>query len=378
MAYVEKLPSGKFRGVYRDPYGRRHTQTFRLKSDAQDWAREQEKVAQRGGHNPDAPRQRFDDYVAEWFEHARDLRPSTRKHYAFVINTRLLPVFGRRPIGSIRRDDVRAWIASMTLEGLAPDTIDNYFRVLRVIMRAAHADGRIATIPTYGVKRPKATSEEMRFLSHEEIARLADAIDPRYSLLIKVLAYGGLRIGEAAGLTPDKIDTARRRVVIDQQLVESGPVHLGTPKSRAGIRSVPLPTDVFDELVKHVENLPPGAEYVFTSPEGGPLRRHGWRSRFWVPAVWKSGLVPPRLRTHDLRHTAVSHWIAAGADAKTVAYYAGHSSVSITFDRYGHLMPGHDDRVVAALDAAIAASTARPGAEAQTPAEPPQEANQGE
>ena len=76
---------------------------------------------------------------------------------------------------------------------------------------------------------------------------------------------------------------------------------------------------------------------VFTAPKGGLLRVIAFRARIWRPATRTAGL--DGLRIHDLRHTAVALWIAAGANPKEVAARAGHTSVSFTLDRYGHLYP---------------------------------------
>jgi integrase len=123
---------------------------------------------------------------------------------------------------------------------------------------------------------------------------------------------------------------------------------------------VALPRSVVDILTEHVAGLEPG-ELVFSAPEGGPVRASLFRRRFWHPAVDAAGLAP--LRLHDLRHTAVALWIAAGASAKEVAVRAGHTSVSVVLDRYGHRLPGTEKRVTDALDAmALAASSTPRGA----------------
>ncbi len=74
-----------------------------------------------------------------------------------------------------------------------------------------------------------------------------------------------------------------------------------------------------------------------------------WRRRFWVPATKAAGL--GHLQPHDLRHTAVALWIAAGAHPKEVAVRAGHTSVSFTLDRSGHLFPGSEEALSDSLDA---------------------------
>jgi integrase len=146
------------------------------------------------------------------------------------------------------------------------------------------------------------------------------------------------------------VDVKGRTVDVAEILTEvEGHLHPGQPKTRAGRRIVPLPRVAATALKEHMK-AHPGADgdYVFTSPEGGPVRLAGWRNRFWRPAVEKAKLEP--LTPHDLRHTAVALWIHAGANPKEVATRAGHTSAAFTLDRYGHLFPGHEDRVNDALD----------------------------
>ena len=93
--------------------------------------------------------------------------------------------------------------------------------------------------------------------------------------------------------------------------------------------------------------MTPGAP-VSPAPEGGPLRASAFRRRVWRPATEAAGVAP--LRPHDMRHTAVTFSIADGADAKEVATWAGHSSVATVYDRYGHLLPGREERVMSSVE----------------------------
>jgi integrase len=130
----------------------------------------------------------------------------------------------------------------------------------------------------------------------------------------------------------------------------------GPPKTRAGRRTVGLPPFVVRELQTHLRAQENPNSQVFTAPIGGPLRVRSFRARFWVPATKAAGL--EGLRIHDLRHTAVALWIAAGASPKEVAVRAGHTSVSFTLDRYGHLYPESDTTLRDRLEALH--STGRP------------------
>ena len=168
-------------------------------------------------------------------------------------------------------------------------------------------------------------------------------------------AFGGLPIGEMAGLRRARVDILRARIDVAEITVEvAGQLQTGPPKAGAGRRRISLPRSVADELGHHLGAWA-GPDLVFTGPQGGPLRVPAWRRRFWGPAVLEAGLQP--LRPHDLRHTAVALWIAQGANPKQVAARAGHTSVAFTLDRYGHLFPEEDEAMVTGLDAAHRAAT---------------------
>ncbi len=140
-----------------------------------------------------------------------------------------------------------------------------------------------------------------------------------------------------------------------------GLLHMGPPKTRASRRTVGLPRFVVEELAAHLTGPRDTEAFVFTAPQGGPLRLPAFRGRVWRPAVRAAGL--DGLRIHDLRHTAVALWIAAGANPKEVAARAGHASVSFTLDRYGHLYPEADVALRDRLDALY--GTAQPTPEGE-------------
>lgn len=113
-----------------------------------------------------------------------------------------------------------------------------------------------------------------------------------------------------------------------------------------------LPASLVPVLEEHVgQPVVVGSGLVFPSPDGGPLRRTNFRQRVWLRAVKRAGLAG--FRFHDLRHTAAAFAIATGAHAKALQSRLGHSSVSVTLDRYGHLLPGLDEQIATGLDGAF-------------------------
>ncbi|MFT3851819.1 MAG: tyrosine-type recombinase/integrase [Ilumatobacteraceae bacterium] len=118
------------------------------------------------------------------------------------------------------------------------------------------------------------------------------------------------------------------------------------PKTKASVRSVPPPSFVMAALEEHRSAV--GSDLVSASPQGLPIRPALFRRRFWEPAVRRAGVAP--LRIHDLRHAAVSLWIAEGAHPRQVAALAGHTSVSVVLDRCSHLYPADDDALITRLE----------------------------
>jgi integrase len=128
----------------------------------------------------------------------------------------------------------------------------------------------------------------------------------------------------------------------------------GTPKTHQR-RSVPLPRSLVDELARHMAGKRPD-DLVFTTPRGEVMRNHNFRSRVFVPAAEKIGM--PGLTPHDLRHTAASLAVQAGANVKAVQRMLGHASAAMTLDVYAGLFNDDLDAVADRLDAAAAAARA--------------------
>lgn len=198
----------------------------------------------------------------------------------------------------------------------------------------------------------------MRFLDVHEIWQLADVIEPRYRALVLVACFAGLRIGELAALQQRDVDFTRSTIEVRHTVVEvRGTLTRNEPKTRAGRRTIPVPASIMSELSSHIVQFCEKGPYepVFPGDRGGVLRAAAFRSRFFQPAVEKAGVAP--LRVHDMRHTAVALWIAAGWRDKQIATWAGHRSVVTVLDRYGHLLPSEE---AAARDRLERLATRRP------------------
>ena len=328
---------------YRTPGGLQRSRQFRRKRDAMAFVNVVEVDRMNGSLiDPRLGKITVAEWWDQWWPTVTNLRPSTRARDAQFFRSHVLPTLGSTPLGKLDRTALRRWMARLgdpSGSALAPATIHKVVQVLNKSVNAAVEDRLITHNPVARLPLPKIEHQEMRFLDSDELWTLADTVDRRYRAFVLVAGFGGLRLGELLGLRWGRVDVSARPVNVAETLVDvEAKIHFGPPKTKAGIRSVPVPSFVFDALDELRASDARESDLVFSSPQGLPIRPALFRRRFWEPAVQTAGVAP--LRIHDLRHTAVSLWIAEGAHPRQVAALAGHTSVSVVLDRYGHLYPG--------------------------------------
>ena len=363
MAHVKRrrLSNGKAAYLvrYRDPAGRERSRQFTRKTDAEGFLHSTE-VARRDGSwlDPARSKLRLRDWVTLWEPSTVNLSPSTKARQDGIVEGHILPRFGDLPLARIENAAVQAWVAEMSAQGLAPSTVKKNYDVFAKCVQAAVDDQRIHRNPARPVRLPRiGDQDEMRFLAVPEIDALAAVIDPAYRAWLLFMAYSGLRFGEGAALRWGRVNLLRGRAEVLESVVEvRGTLLFGPPKTRAGRRVVPLPQTVRTELAQLTPPHPDPDAFVFVSPKDDVLRVNNFRRRVWDPALDAAGL--QGVRIHDLRHTAISLWIAVGLNPKEVSVRAGHSNVAFTLQRYGHLYPESEDQMAAALDTLIASTRA--------------------
>lgn len=282
---------------------------------------------------------------------ALNLRPSSRARDESYLRNHVIPAFEDRTIGRIQKIDVQTWVRSLSEDkALAPRTVRECYRIMSGIMAEAVDQHLITETPGRRISLPRIENIERRFLTAVQVDALADAMDERYSALVYVGAYLGPRWGELAGLKREHLHLLKRQMKIVGSLerVENRYRYVEETKTAASRRTIPIPQFLVDILAAHLAAAP-SSEFVFPAPKGGFIRYHGWRRRFWNPAVQASGLEP--LTPHELRHTAAALMIDQGANPVTVQRRLGHNAVRTTLQLYGHLFPEQDDLLSARLDA---------------------------
>jgi integrase len=348
---VRRKGSGWQARWYESSTGKVRGKTFPSKAQAEAFQAKMLSTQRDGSYvDPSLGRITLAKWAEQYLERSDRLRPATKAAYGGALRRQILPGLGHRPLATIRPLDVQEWADKLRTAGYSSGTIHLAYRVLRAVLEGARKDGRIASNPAQNLrlKTTDRDSQEMRILEPPEIQTLADAvqsIEPRFRALIPFLAYTGLRIGEASALRTTNLNLAKREVVVAEGLSEG---QLGPTKTGRS-RVVSLPRLVVSELKRHLESFPPTeAGIVFASPQGGYLNRHNFYNRVWYPALKRAGL--QGVRVHDLRHTAVSLAIRAGASPREAMDFAGHSSIAVTMNVYGHLFPGQGLSLADRLD----------------------------
>lgn len=376
MASVRRK-NGRWEGRYRGPDNKLRAKTFDRKIDAEAWAQDGE-VDQRKGTwiDPRSATTTFKDFAEQWLLTKRH-RQSTADQVAMHMKNHIVAKWGRRPLGSIRRTEIEAWIIELgeghgKQKALAPATVEVIFNYFRSVMLAAERDRLIVHNPASGVRAPKPESRRVVPLEPDEISALIEAVPQKHRGIVVLGAGAGLRRGEALAATNDpalSIDWARRQIFVDRQIVQTSKgIGFGPPKTAAGVRTVPLADEIVAELGAHVTkyDIEHGA-LLFERPEGGPVKRSTIGAA-WEKAVRTSGVERANgVHFHDLRHGYASTLIRAGLNAKMIQTYLGHASIAETFDTYGHLFPADDEAGRAAISAVWSARGLEPALKVVSP-----------
>lgn len=354
MAHIEKRPDRPkpWRVRYRDPTGRERSKSFTRKTDADRFAATVQADLIRGDWtDPRLSQTTLAEWAQRWLRTKTHLKPKTLAGYQSNLDVHVLPTFGRHQLRHIDRMAVEEWIADLQASGLGPSGIRQARQVLNSLLTLAVDTGHLTANPVDRVRTPRQPQPQMLFLDADQVDQLAATIRQPYGTLVYLLAYGGLRWGEAAALRTGRCDLARSRIEVAESVSEvGGELHYGPTKNhRSRIIGIPgFLRDLLNQhLANHVADQPDAL--VFTSPDGAPLRNGNFRRRIWYPAVEQAGL-PAGLRIHDLRHTCASLLIAAGANPKVVQVHLGHSSITVTMDRYTHLFPSDIDHLIRRLE----------------------------
>ncbi len=357
---------------YYDRLGKRHIETVGTNQrGAADLLHEKMNQIKNGTFNPNREDQTFKEFSEKWLEGKLSVKEATRVSYQGVVNNHLIPYFGNGLISEIKREDIRAFVKEKSDGGeLTPKSIHNILLVLHQILDDAQVEGLVIHNPYVKIEKPRREKPDVDYLRTHEIPIFLEAAQnykepkekvsklslkpekkkekPKCETTIYALFYTatftGMRRGELLGLKWEDIDWVNSKIHVRRSLYKGA---FQTPKSDYSKRAI----DMGPRLVKVLKNhrarqdetrLKVGAgwsnnDLVFCQNDGSSLDADNLYHRDFKAILKKAEL--RSIRIHDLRHTFASILIATGHNLKYIQNQMGHSSIKITLDLYGHLMP---------------------------------------
>ncbi|MEZ5318423.1 MAG: site-specific integrase [Vicinamibacterales bacterium] len=306
--------------------------------------------AQQQGMVVSSGRTALRQFLESWLEESvkPKVRVRTYASYEQVVRLHIRPRLGHIPLSRLAPQHVQAWMNELVAGGLSARTCLYARAVLRASLSTALRWGLVSRNVATLVDAPRAIRQEIAPLDPDQARSLLASLQGhRLQALFTVAVALGLRQGEALGLRWDSVDfdgralhvrAALQRTKRQWQLVE--------PKSARSRRSIPMPDVVVEALRAHRtrqfrERLLAGEKWrdtglVFVTRTGTPLESRNV-TRTFQNLLKRAGL--PRIRFHDLRHTAATLLLAQGVDPRTIMETLGHSQISLTLNTYSHVLP---------------------------------------
>jgi len=363
MASVRKRtwigPSGEAKTAwvvdYTDNQGDRQRKHFATKKAADAFRINIEGQLQSGVYRPDASKLMLRQICESFLAHCegryqRDER-MTRKslvvyrghihkhilHPEHGIGAWKLSQLTARAVGEFR-DRIRS-------AGVTVATTRKILATLHAVLEHAISQDWVAANAAHGIKviGPRAEgSEKIVPPSKEHMRRVIDAAGEELRLMLIFAASTGARASEQWAARWQDVNLDKGELSISRRVDAYGDE--GSPKSAAGVRAVPLSAQLVSALRawKIKSNSSKPNDLIFANRQGGHIGHDNLIKRHFLPLFDR--LTVKRFNWHALRHFAISCWIEAGMTPKTVQTFAGHSSLQITMDRYGHLFPSDDHK----------------------------------
>jgi integrase len=325
---------------------------FATKAAALRWERETRAAYEQGTYrDPEAGAVTFAEWAKTWLRTRATLKESSQAEESSIVKHHLVPAFGKLRLDAVGPLAVETLISDLT-KRKAPKTVRNIHGVLHNVMALAVREGLIPSNPCVGTRLPEGERRKvMACLTEQQLGHLFAQAPEYWRPLIVFLAGTGFRWGEAVGLKVKYLDLFSREVTVRETLNPTA-TRWGTPKTKAGRRTIGLPGEVVDVLIPLVAGKS-GDDPVFTMPDGSLIKHRWFNYTIWQPLCVKVGIVAT---PHDLRHTHAALLIAAGVPLSAIKVRLGHESIHTTDGTYGYLLPRVEDALLKGLDRALSGS----------------------
>ncbi|MDE7185373.1 MAG: site-specific integrase [Lachnospiraceae bacterium] len=294
----------------------------------------------------------LDKYFEEWLTGKRNgTKGNTLKTYKSYYYKHVSPKIGSRKVQQIERREILA-LQKEIAEHLSVSTCNTVLKMLKVVLNDAIQDAVISKSPADGIKSLKDTDTKASETYHRALTEqeqkdfMQEMAQDYYYEFVSLLLCTGMRSGEAAALTWDDIDYKQNviHVVKTATFNEDGTATIGSPKSEAGKRDIPLNDTIKDILLRQrkkqgsiiqIENR------VFTTVYGGMVHNHAVNRAIsdTLARLKERGKPIEHFTAHALRDTFATRYIEQGGSPQTLKTILGHNSLAMTMDLYSHVLP---------------------------------------
>lgn len=340
---------------------------FRTKKEAERAMVEAQAAYQKGEY-VEPSKMLFRDYMQDWIKTKRNLNKTTFELYDSYLRTHILPKLGHIPLSKLTALDIELFLDSLQNKELAASSVKRIFSIVHAALNAAVAKDLVVKNVANKVEKPQVTRRrELVVWDPDFVSEFLEKTKyaSRHWIAVYLAVMTGMRQGEILGLRWSDIDFEKRNLTIQQTVNRHREIVTGA-KTKKSVRSVAISPETVEALKEHrkmimEERVALGPAYqnndlVVCTHFGGPVTQRAIQ-KVWTSFLKKTGA--PKITFHDLRHTHASLLIKQGVHIKVISERLGHSSVSITMDTYGHLMPNMQEDAAAGLDAIIKTTVAR-------------------
>ncbi len=366
---IYKMQDGRWRAAvslgFENGKSKRKTITAKTRTEVQNRLTVLLRSRQQGLPTP-SEKQTVEQFLSWWLIEVAtpSVRPKTFTFYEVMTRLHLIPGLGKIALTKLTPQQVQSFINAKLEAGLSARTVKHLHRTLTTALGVAVKYSMVQRNVSAIVEPPRLGKSAAKYFTVEQARKFLGAADGDrlYPLYATVLSIG-LRLGEALGLSWSDVDLNAGRVTVNRTLQRlKGKMVLVEPKTDGSRRTISLPAVAIAALTHHRESqrddaLLAGSRWsgedwnlVFPSSLGTPLDARNVLRRF-QKMLEVAGL--PKMRIHDLRHSAASILIAQGVSSKAISELLGHSAVAFTLQVYGHLMEDTRREVASRMDDAL-------------------------
>ncbi len=291
--------------------------------------------------------------AARWEQNiVQQVKESTFVKYHTIINNHILPVLGNTPVEAMTHEKIEYLVLQLMNNGgrygapLSPRTVSDILSVLRSILRFARRYGAVVPCDGSSVK-VRQKPAEIRVLTCYEQEKLCQYIYENISLRnvgILLSLYTGLRVGEICALQWEDINLNERLLYVrhSMQRIQNlettekrTRIIVSTPKSISSSRAIPLP----ESLAHLIESLPSEKNGYFLTGQKNNFVEPRTMQYHFRRVLEHCGI--ENVNYHALRHTFATRCVELGFDVKSLSELLGHSTVTMTMERYVHPSMAH-------------------------------------